>query len=304
MNRAIIMSEPPAKCNFSCSYCYIPPNFNRRKDAKSVSSKDYLKLASKTGADNYLFWLCGIGEPFMMPYFSEVITNLSKEHKTCAVTNLSYLNDNTPESLSKLPMEHKKNIGMYWSVHYLEMIKHKVFPKVIDRVKMLVDSEIRVWPTLVLHPIYFKKLDEILKCIETLGLKISFCRYRIGQEDLAGLKEEKMIYEKYKSDPNIDWRIWNLTPQCWMVKGGNCLAGKKQIIIDAWWRICTCHGDNGSARFFGTFPEDIDKIELTTPGICKSSKCPCKHSVFYGVNSKFPHSFSDILSGWKDFISE
>lgn len=301
MDRIIIMSEPPAKCCFGCEYCYIPKNFDRRLDAKRVTGQDYLKLAAKTGGDKFLFWLCGIGEPFMMPYFYEVITTVSQEHKACAVTNLSYFGNNWPEDLCKLPEEQKKNIGMYWSVHWNEMAKHSCTGKTLDRVKKMLDSGIKVWPTLVTHPCYFNGLDKILTEIDKLGVRLSLCRYRIGQEDLAGLQEENQIRKKYANDKRVSFKIWDITPQCWEVAGGKCSAGKKQVIIDAWWRICTCHGDGGSARFFGTFPEDIDRLQLTTPGVCKSSKCPCKHSVFYGVNSKFPHTFVDILDGWENF---
>lgn len=299
MTRAIIMSEPPAKCNFACEYCYVPPNFERRLDEKQVTSQDFLKLAEKTGADSYLFWMCGIGEPFMMPYFEEVMTTLSREHKICAVTNLSYFGNDTPEKLIEI---NPKNVGMYWSVHWNEMKKHRVLGKTLERVKKLTEGGIHVWPTIVLHPSYFDSLDEVLESMGELGLKISFCRYRIGQENLAGLAEEKMLMGKYKDDPRVDWKIWNITPECWNVAGGRCHAGKKQIIVDAWWRICTCHGDK-NATFFGTFPEDLDKVQLKEVGVCRSSKCQCKHSVFWGVNEKYPHTFADILEDWEGFIN-
>ncbi|MBD3262193.1 MAG: hypothetical protein GF334_11100 [Candidatus Altiarchaeales archaeon] len=183
------------------------------------------------------------------------------------------------------------------------MKKHNCLEKTLKRVEKMLDAGIRVWPTLVVHPSYFGVLEEILESTDNLGLTLSLCRYRIGQENLAGLQEEDDIRKKYSEDKRVSFKIWDITPQCWEVSGGKCSAGKKQVIIDAWWRICTCHGDGGSARFFGTFPEDIERLQLTTPGICKASKCPCKHSVFYGVNSKFPHTFEDILVGWEEFVN-
>lgn len=302
MNQAIIMSEPPAKCNFTCDYCYIPPNFDRRLDKKQVTGNDYLRLAAKTNADSYLFWLCAIGEPFMMPYIREVITTLSKEHKVCVVTNLSFYGNDTPEYLTTLDFNQRKNIGMYWSVHWNQMKKHRVLERTLERAKLMKDAGIRIWPTIVMHPSYFNVIDEVLAAMNDLDLKISFCRYRIGQGDLAGLEEENSIYDKFNNHQNVDFRIWNITPECWEVAGGHCMAGMQQVIIDAWWRMCTCHGDGNSAHFFGTFPEDIERIQLTTPDVCKATKCPCKHSVFYGVNSKFPHTFADILEDWEGFI--
>jgi len=47
--------------------------------------------------------------------------------------------------------------------------------------------------------------------------------------------------------------------------------------------------------------EMINDVKLESNGICKSNKCPCKHSVFFGVNSKYPHTFKDILEKWDDF---
>lgn len=299
MSRAIIMSEPPAKCCFKCEYCYVPPNFDRRLDTKQVTGNDYLRLAAKTNADDYLFWMCGIGEPFMMPYFKEVMTTVSKNHKVCAVTNLSYFGNDVPEYLCT---QNIKNIGMYWSVHWNEMIKHKVLNKTLERVKKMKDSGIRVWPTLVMHPSYFDKLNDILNAIKDLDLRLSFCRYRIGQANLAGLKEEKELEEKYANHPQVDLKIWHLTPDAFNVAGGFCHSGKKAIIVDAWWRICSCHGDK-NAKFYGIFPEDIDKITLKENGMCQSSKCPCKHLAFFGVNDKYPHNFSHILDGWEDFIN-
>ena len=299
MSRSIIMSEPPAPCNFSCSYCYVPPNFDRRKDTKVVTGNDYLKLAQKTGASEYLFWMCGIGEPFMMSYIDEVTNTLASNHKMCVITNLSYFGNAIPEQLAD---RHPKNFGAYWSVHWLEMKKHNVVNRVMDRVRYLTQRGVKVWPTLVMHPTYVDHLDEILDTIPE-GLPLSLCRYRIGQQDLAGLDIEKHITDKYRSDPRINWGIWDITPQAWEVSGGQCEAGIKQIIVDACWRICSCHGDN-NMKIFGTFPEDIDKISLSPAGLCKSPRRPCKHSVCYGVNQKFPHTFSDILVQWDEFLEQ
>jgi len=298
MTRAIIMSEPPAKCNLACPYCYVPHNFDRRNDTKQVTGNDYLRLAAKTGADKYLFWMCGIGEPFMIPYFREVMETISPDHKICAVTNLSYFGNNTPEHLLTL---NTKNIGMYWSVHWKQMKIHHVLDLTLRRVKKMLDGGIKVWPTIVMHPTYFDVIDDVLAAMKKLGVTISFCRYRIKQDDLAGLKEERKLEAKYRGHPQVCWKIWDITPEAWKVAGGQCMAGKKQIIVDAWWRICSCHGENNKI-FFGTFPEDIDTVNLRTPGVCRSPRCPCKHSVFFGVNQKFPHTFADILDGWSDFI--
>jgi hypothetical protein len=297
MKHSLIMAETPAPCQFKCDYCYVPPGFDRRGDKKVVTSKDYLELAKKTGADKYLFWLCSIGEPFMMSSFKEIITGITAKHKACVITNLSYHNDDTPEYLCD---QNTKNIGMYWSVHWNQMIKHGVLDKTITRVKKMLDSGIRIWPTVVAHPSYFDKFDDILACMKDLGLRISFCRYRIGQADLAKLKEEENIENGYRNNPHADFKIWDITPNAWKVRGGTCEAGVKQVIVDAWWRITCCHGD-GNMKVFGTFPEDIDKIKLTEAGICKSTKCPCKHSMFFGVNKKYPYTFADILDGWDDF---
>ena len=76
MSSAFIMSEVPAPCCFKCKYCYVPPKFDRRKDKKQVTGRDFLNLAERTGADKFLFWMCAIGEPFMRPDYREVLDTL------------------------------------------------------------------------------------------------------------------------------------------------------------------------------------------------------------------------------------
>jgi len=295
----IIMSEPPAPCNFKCEYCYVPENFDRRKDLKDIKSEHFLKLGERVGPGPHLYWMCGIGEPFMQPWTLECATELSKQHKVCYVTNLSYFGNDWPEKLCDLPTTH--NLGMYWSVHYNEMLRTGCVGKTVERVRRMLSAGIRVWPTVVCHPTYFKHLDAIVDMCTDLGVKVIPCRYRIKQSDLAGLKEEHAIEDKYSSNPNVDFGLWDRTPDCWDVAGGQCTAGTKQVVIDAWWKICCCHGDHNKTDF-GTFPEDVDKVNLKPAGLCKSSKCPCKHSVMFGVNSKFPYSFADILYDWEEFV--
>ncbi|MBD3407218.1 MAG: hypothetical protein GF411_13950 [Candidatus Lokiarchaeota archaeon] len=259
------------------------------------------KIKAVVKVDRFLFWMCAIGEPFMRPDFKEIMTALSADHKVCPVTNLAYFGNDTPEYLTTI---NTKNIGMYWSVHWAEMKKHKVLAKTIERVSIMIESGIKIWPTIVAHPCYFNLLDDVLEAMKQLGLKLLLCRYRIGQSDLAQLEEEKQIEDKYRSHPNVDMSIWDITPEAWKVAGGVCESGHKALVIDAWWRMATCHGD-GNPNFFGSFPEDINKLpsRIRTPGICKSSKCPCKHLEFWGVNRKFPRSFADILYKWEEFMS-
>ena len=176
MFRSIIMSEPPAPCNFKCEYCYVPPNFHRRNDTKIITGDDYVRLASKTGADDYLFWLCGIGEPFMMPNFDNIINTLTSNYKTCVVTNLSFFGNSIPEDAANL---YPNNFGLYWSVHWNQIKKHNLIDKVVNRVKYVKSCGVHIWPTLVAHPSYNDYLEEIIDIVSALGLKLSLCRYRI-----------------------------------------------------------------------------------------------------------------------------
>lgn len=296
---AIIMSEPPAPCFFKCPYCYVPKNFDRRNDKKAVCGNDFLRLGAKTGASKLLFWMCGVGEPFMRPDYREVFETLTRRHKTVAVTNLAYFGNDTPEKIAR---SNPDNFGCYWSIHWNEMNRLHLLSLTLDRVKMLLNLGVKIWPTLIFHPEYFSVMNDVLATVDKLGLKLIVCRYRLGQGDLAKLPEEEKAYREYKNCPTIDWRLWSLTPDCWNVKGGDCAAGIKQVIIDAWWNICTCHGDGNKIRF-GSFPEDIDKITLRMAGRCRSSKCPCKHSVFWGVNNKFPLTFDSILADWDEWFA-
>jgi hypothetical protein len=292
-----IMSETPAPCNFSCKYCYVPQGFKPRKDLKPVTAADYLRLADKLGPGPHLFWMCAIGETFMQPWLPECLQTLSIDHRIGVVTNLSYFGNEEPERACSY---HTKNIGMYWSLHLDEMERTNCTQKTLQRVRRMLDAGIRVWPTLVCHPSYYDKLGDAVGMCADLGLKLILCRYRIGQADLAGLPEEEAVRSRFAGNANVDFGLWDRTANCWKVAGGSCTAGRDQIVIDWAWDMCCCHGD-GNKLTYGKFPEDIDKLPVTPVGKCKSSKCPCKHSVMFGVNQKFPYTFADILDGWDGF---
>jgi len=299
--RALIMAEPPAQCCFRCEYCYVPPGFDRRNDKTPVSSSDFIKLAERTGADNYLFWMASIGEPFMRPDAAEVFTGIALKHKIVAVTSLGYHGDDTPELLCD--PKYASNVGMYWSIHYNELLRTGTLDKTVARVRKLLKAGVRVWPTLVMHPSYLDNLADILELVKDLGLKLIPCRYRNGQQDLAALPWEDSFRAAHSANEAIHWGIWDNTANCWKTKGHKCNAGISQVVVDAWWNICNCHGDKNK-RVFGVFPRDAATVNLQSTGTCISSKCPCKHSVYWGSNEGYPHNFSHILNDWKDFAPE
>lgn len=296
-----IMSETPARCNFKCEYCYVPDGHPNRNNHKTVTAEDYLKLARRFGDGPHLFWMCAIGETFMQPHIFECFEQLSVDHRIVAVSNLSYFGNDVPEQLRELPTT--QHMGVYWSLHMNEMTKRDVLYKAMARAEKMLSAGVRIWPTIVCHPSYADAIPTAVQLTSDLGLKLIMCRYRVGGCGDIDDQFQEHIHETYREDSRVDFCLWSLTQYTKEVRGGICDAGVKQVIVDHDWNLCSCHGDMNKT-VYGSFPEDIDNVPVVPVGRCASRNCPCKHSVMYGVNRKFPFTFANILVGWDSFMGK
>ena len=293
--KTIVMSELPGPCNLDCPYCYVPDSV-KSSPYREASTEDWMTLAEKF--DEPFFWMCGAGEPLLREDVYLATYQLATfGYKVGLVTNLA---TETAGVLTKAMKEStlKDNIALYVSIHWLEW--GSLGDAMRNRIKSAVESGIKLWPTMVMHPSYYDVIDDVLEFVKSVGLKLIPTRYRVDQGPLANIdytELEKILRESEYTD----MRLWDATPNCWDVRGGTCTAGLNQIIIDAYYNICTCHG-NGNKRILGKFPEDVCKIEQQEPQVCNSDFCPCKHSVMWGVNSKFNYTFASMLSDWESYV--
>jgi hypothetical protein len=289
--KTLVMCELPGPCNFNCEYCYVPDEV-KSTPIKKTSTNDWIALASKF--EEPFFWFCGAGEPTLREDVFEAAINLSMYHHVGIVTNLA---TEKAHELLAISAHYKHKLSIYWSIHWLEMQKKGVL---FDTLYQVVERSGYIWPTMVMYPTYIDIMPEVLMAMDWLDLKLIPTRYRVDQGPLANIDYTE-IEKRLRDSEHTDMRLWDATPDCWDVKGGICSAGLNQVIVDYQYNICTCHG-NGNKKVWGKFPEDIDKVKPEATGICYSDKCPCKHSVMWGINSKFDYTFGSILVGWDSYV--
>jgi len=290
-SKTIILVEFPAPCNMKCEYCYIKPGDKRRKPPyKVVTADDFRNLACEIPTEKTGFHFCSIGDPILYPGASEIFIDLSRDNSV--VINANMLSAKYEELLKG----NTKNIGIWFSIHWKELLKRNKILYAFERMKRFISAGITVWPMTVLHPAYYDYIDDILVFARMYDIKIKLMHYRdikksTGKDGLVIPPDE--IMQKLKNSEYIDWSHWDESFKRWDVKGRQCSSGIDFLVINSNWKILSC-GGAGNIEF-GIFPEDIKFLEFKEKGICESDTCPCSWAIFHGI-CEHPRTLPDVLS--------
>lgn len=157
-----------AICNFNCDYCYLKQNprggspkfpFWRRK---MPHSPQYIAYAVRRERMNgsCIFCVAGTGETLLIDGIAELIYELLKDgHVVRLVTN-GVMTDKINEIL-RLPDELLSSLIVSFSVHYLELIKHKRMEAFLNNIERVRDSAASLLTSIVASDVYVPHIDEI-----------------------------------------------------------------------------------------------------------------------------------------------
>ena len=288
---SIILTEFPAPCNMKCEYCYIKPGDERRKKPfKKVAADDFKRLAEQLPVKDVAFHFCSIGDPILYPYSLKIWEELLKNFPV--IINANMMSDKY-ESLLKMNTE---NLAVWFSIHWEELIRHNKTIQVFERIKRFKEAGITVWPMLVLHPSYYKHIDDILGFAKMYDLKIKIMHFRDIKKSsgpLGLVMPPERLQHKIFNHENIDISHWRNSDKRWDVFGSDCTSGIEFLVINSKWEIRSC-GGKGNIHF-GDFPEDLNHIELEEKGVCSSTICPCSWALFHGVSTRHKRNMPDVL---------
>ena len=107
-----------------------------------------------------IFCLTGAGETLLVDGIVELIYELLKDgHVVRLVTN-GVMTDRINEIL-KFPDELLNNLFICFSVHYLELLKHKKLEAFLNNIERVRDSTASLYPSIITSDIYVPYVDEI-----------------------------------------------------------------------------------------------------------------------------------------------
>ncbi len=159
------------KCNLNCDYCF----FKYRSNNHTISYQKIKALFDSFPEDKYLNIVISGGEPgyewekveFIFRYVKE---NFS-EYDFMIETNCLFLD----ASKVKMLKEYNVVVEMGIDGDYLTMSKHRKltkneFCKLLEGIELILNSEIRVSPTMTVHPAEADKMFDNFLFLESLGL--------------------------------------------------------------------------------------------------------------------------------------
>lgn len=167
-------------CNFACKFCYNPVYRNGQEKENRVTEKkdpltvdEYSKIFEKLKKGGVLFLTLSGGEPLVHPHFFDILKEAKKRAFSIRVfTNGSLIDEECAKKLKEngvLCVE----ISVYGSdkESYQESCgKGEEFEKVINSVHFLKKEGVIVYLKCVLTKITGRKMDEIQKMADDLGV--------------------------------------------------------------------------------------------------------------------------------------
>lgn len=169
--------ELSAKCNFHCLHCYQGGN---RLDKYELNTKEVKEIFDQLHTYGILYLNLTGGEPLLRSDFKELYTYAKNKGFLIRIfTNGSYLNEDILELLKMLPPD-KIIVSIYGASDDSYEINTKVkgvFSKVIENIKILVDSGLNVSLKTILSRNIFKDFPKICRIAEEFNVDLRYAYY-------------------------------------------------------------------------------------------------------------------------------
>lgn len=175
------MFELTARCNLNCRMCYV-----RRSEAQvremggELGLNDWLKLAEEAREEGLLFLLLTGGEPFMLPYFKELYTELSKMGFMITInSNGTMIDEKCVEWLSKIPPS-RLRITLYGASeeNYFNLCRQKgMYQRTLKALDLLKETDILTRVMMTLTPYNVNDYENILRVAEERDMHFQASSY-------------------------------------------------------------------------------------------------------------------------------
>lgn len=267
------------ECNYRCSYCaqvkmndpvYPYPGIERLLEIWNDIYKRYGTCHIHISG----------GEPFVYPYFMELIEQLTKIHTLEFSTNLYWDIERFIKNISP----DRAQLGVSYHPEFADF---EIFFK---KTKLLKENGFNVWVNYVAYPPQLETLPIYKEKVETEGIKFSILPFNGEYE---GRKypdnyttEEKKKLKFYTETDEVNERMfnWRTDKNISDTKGKLCRMGQMYARIYPDGNVQACCGQN--ATMLGNFYQGIFNL-LNEPIFCKLDNCPCWKSMLVGKEEEW-----------------
>jgi len=169
-----IFLEITHRCNLNCIHCYTNSgvsNIDRTKELSTQQIKQLINDASRIGV--FIFSIGG-GEPFMRKDIYDILKfGYQKNIEMIPVTNGHFINKNSILNL--------KNSGVGQIIVSLDGSRSETHNRirradsyaiVIKSIKLLVESDFRVFVNYVVNKINLSEVEDVIKLVKKLGISL------------------------------------------------------------------------------------------------------------------------------------
>ncbi|MBQ9833160.1 MAG: radical SAM protein [Clostridia bacterium] len=165
--------ELTARCNLNCRMCYVRLSDEQvKRIGRERTEKEWLTLAEEARKAGMLFLLLTGGEPFMLPHFKSLYTELSKMGFIISInSNGTLIDEKCVEWLAKNPPS-RMSVTLYGGNDetYRNLCRNSgMFDRVVNALRLLREADILVRATMTLTPYNVddcKKVHEICQGID------------------------------------------------------------------------------------------------------------------------------------------
>ena len=266
-------------CNYNCSYCIsrggataISRNITQQKRIADVPPPyAFLEKFSKYLPGNWIFQLCGAGEPFLAPNFLEIIRGLVKMgHYINVMTNFSAP---LKQILEFCDITGEKLINFAASLH-LEHGDPREFLKKALLVQRIIGNKFSVRS--VARRGQVLNLKKISQAFRNKGIRFviqperDYMKKRCTGDPFVKYNKRELKIIKDFHYPGADKNSLRL-------KGKLCLAGSKYFIVDGKgdaWRCFPAYRDRRKEDYLGNMLEGTFKLNKN-PSVCLYQCCYC-----------------------------
>lgn len=252
------------RCNYRCPYCWFEGSAVRELKKVYISADEWIRrwdyLYRRYGAVH--IEITG-GEPFIYPYFQELIKGISIMHTIRITTNLSA---NIANFLSQINPERVKVISSF----------HPSFTELetfLEKVLLLKERGFGDTVIYVAYPPQLKQIKYFDEIFRQKGIVFSVTpfwgKYKEQNYPDNYSQEEREILIPYLGDDikRVEFTLAKKSP-----KGKLCRAGQQFALLGDDGMVFRC-GQLKNKVIGNIFDENFSFLDMPTP--CEADSCPC-----------------------------
>lgn len=245
-------------CNFNCRYCF---GYNHHTGfiPQEIDIKSVLNSLDKTGLI-FRIGFTGNGEPFLIPNFVELCSEIANRHYITINTNLSSIKVSELVKNTKIS---KKIIKIYAAIHFDELTRLNLWDLFLNNYQQLKQAGFSIELTAVAWPGYLGRIEQYLSEFSNLNAEFNF-------EPFLGIWADQKYPAAYSSEQLSYFNLTEKSKDKFFQTGKPCNAGFNAAIVTPLGKVYACFQENNK---LGNIYTGFNFNKNLT--ICRHKICGC-----------------------------